>query len=496
MTLKNRKFSSTVRINETNANKNIAYRNIYKNDASIKGFKNIMFDSNTRLQSISVNGAPFNDRVKEYNIFYKELTNKYNNDIITYIKDIIKETVLSNSSRFIIFYPQKFDNSSNINTNNNLVDIIPLKIIFDINTIKKRILKLYYDKYNKNTQPNFLFLGGIESKSKKNTKQNYEYFDNILELETNFIGQVKIANENLINDIKMTNGYDKTKVELDSLSIKYDNLTAYIEKVHKVLTYIQTICNNRVIEGKYINDSLKLIRNTIRNMMIEKNADKIYYSPDYVDSCLDKYCPTGVNCFNIDSNNKTNIIPSPIFKYIYELLQKDKNVDSYSIQHFYKEIIISVFCVFNISMDANDPPPVRYIDINILKTTFEKLTIQDDTKKELSKMLSLVKMNIESETDSKNDLGNAIVIINDIIDVLTRDITNKIYYITKYMKNLIEEIDNYNAATVIGTLDFIDQIAKLNTIDNSCYNFDYENNQQGFKSIQTAFKPKQQRNNE
>ena len=144
-------------------------------------------------------------------------------------------------------------------------------------------------------------------------------------------------------------------------------------------------------------------------------------------------------------------------------------------------------------MDANNPPPVRYIDINILKTTFEKMTTQDDTKNELSKILNLVKINIESETDSKNDLGNAIVIINEIIAVLTNDITNKIYYLTQYMKKLIEEIDNYNAATVIGTLDFIDQIAKLNTVDNSCYNFDYENNKQGFESIQTAIKPKQQR---
>ena len=478
--------SYTTRINNPN-NKNVDYRNIYNNDMSINGFKNIMFDKSTSLQKISVNGAPFKDRVKEYNVFYTELTNNYNNDIITYIKDKIKKIMLSKSSRFILFYPQKFDNSITI-TNNNRADIMPLKIIFDINTIKKKILKLYYDKYNKNT-PNFLFLGD----QSKNSKQNYEYFNNILELETNFIGQVKIANDALILDIKMTTGYDKYKGELDSLSIKYDNLTAYIEKVHKVLTYIQTICNNRVIEGKYINNSLKLIRNTIRNVMIEKNADKIYYSPDYIDSCLNKYCPTGMNCFKIDSNDNTNSIPSPIFKYIYELLQKDKNGEEYNIQQFYKEIIISIFCVFNISMDANNPPPVRYIDINILKTTFEKMTTQDDTKNELSKILNLVKMNIESETDSKNDLGNAIVIINEIIAVLTNDITNKIYYLTQYMKKLIEEIDNYNAATVIGTLDFIDQIAKLNTVDNSCYNFDYENNKQGFESIQTAIKPKQQR---
>ena len=482
----------TKRINDTNINKNVAYRNIYIDDMSINGFKNKMFNDSTRLQSISVNGAPFNERVKEYNIFYKELTNKYNNDIITYIKDIIKESVLSKTP-IILFYPQTFNSNSNVNiTNKNHTDIIPMKIIFDINTIKKKILKLYYYKYNnKNTQPNFLFLG---EQSTTKSKPNYEYFDNILEFETNFIGQVKKANEKLINDIKITNEYNKTQDELDSLSIKYDNLTAYIEKLHKVLTYIQTICNNRAIEGKYINESLRLIRNTIRNVMIEKNSDKIYYSPDYVDSCLDKYCPTGMNCFKIDSNDKMNTISSPIFKYIYELLQKDKNVDGgYSIQQFYKEIIISIFCVFNISMDANDPPPVRYIDINILKTTFEKLTTQDDTKKELSKILSLVKTNIESETDSKNDLGNATVIINDIIDVLTRDITNKIYDITKYMKNLIEEIDNYNASSVIGTLDFIDQIAKLNTVDNSCYNFDYEKNKQGFETIQTSIKPKQQR---
>jgi hypothetical protein len=55
------------------------------------------------------------------------------------------------------------------------------------------------------------------------------------------------------------------------------------------------------------------------------------------------------------------------------------------------------------------------------------------------------------------------------------------------MEIIIELIDNYNAATTIGTLEFIDQNAKLNSVENSCYDFDIDSgeNKNGFENIET-----------
>jgi hypothetical protein len=38
----------------------------------------------------------------------------------------------------------------------------------------------------------------------------------------------------------------------------------------------------------------------------------------------------------------------------------------------------------------------------------------------------------------------------------------------KKVSEVFEKIENINAATAIGTIEFLDKIAKLNTIKNSC----------------------------
>jgi len=48
---------------------------------------------------------------------------------------------------------------------------------------------------------------------------------------------------------------------------------------------------------------------------------------------------------------------------------------------------------------------------------------------------------------------------------------------------LIEEIDNFNAATAIGTLDFTDSVAKYNTVHNTCADNQDEKRESINKSI-------------
>ena len=105
-------------------------------------------------------------------------------------------------------------------------------------------------------------------------------------------------------------------------------------------------------------------------------------------------------------------------------------------------------------------------------------------------MLNLVKQNIEIEPNSKSDLESIFPDITTIVPLLKTNAINNIAEITTIMEDIIEKIDNYNAATTIGTLDFIDQIAKLNSVENSCYDFDIDSgeNKYGFASVETRSK--------
>ena len=132
-----------------------------------------------------------------------------------------------------------------------------------------------------------------------------------------------------------------------------------------------TICKHRRTEGYFINDSLKDIRSAIRDMLYEKNKDALSIVPNYVDICFDKYCPNHENCFAFDKKitkvDKTSFTGSVIFDEIFNKLKPNSTGDINALNDLYKNLLVGVFCVVNVSKKASNPPPVPYIDINELK---------------------------------------------------------------------------------------------------------------------------------
>lgn len=250
-------------------------------------------------------------------------------------------------------------------------------------------------------------------------------------------------------------------MELVTYSIKLAK--DIITDVKNQIEYAQKICNNRSYEGNYIRESLLNIRDTIREMLIEKNNGIINSSPNFIDICLEAYCPTHTNCFAISNDNKQSNewIPSQIFSDIYKKIKKSK-VYGYKKSDFYKEIIVTVFCFFNISISTIEPPPVPYIDINKLKKDWNS---GEDIKNSLTNVLKFIK----SDVYFKNSLPPEI--ISHINDVLTTQQIQK-SRISKEYENIINDfitaVDNNNSASPIGTLEFIDKIAKFNSINNIC----------------------------
>lgn len=215
------------------------------------------------------------------------------------------------------------------------------------------------------------------------------------------------------------------------------------------LNYIKAECGKRVVEGQFINRTLAELRELITNILKEKNKNKISISPQFLNECFDFYC-TKNNCFEISKE------PGNINGNVFKILKRE-NIDL-------NQLIMCVFCVLNISPNANNPPPVQYIDINRIKKDFfnEMNSYKNDNFK---KFVQTMRTHLTSN-------GNISNFNNESIDFLEKGIIN--YSEPDYnryknnTRDYINYIDNYNAITSIGTLDFVDKIAKFNLTDVIC----------------------------
>ena len=265
----------------------------------------------------------------------------------------------------------------------------------------------------------------------------------------------------------------------------YKNLWDIIQETNCRVSYGKMICESRAIEGDFINDSLREIRNTIKEMLIEKNKNVLYNSPEYIDACLETYCPNYENCFELNATQSDpDKIPSTIFNEIMVYLKEFGGKDYPSKREFYQEIVVSVFCVFNISRQANNPPPTPYIDINRMKQLFYYETIVSPQKRlEFITLYNSVITDIKNkykdkvsgllEIKIKNNKGEDVILyekMEELIQALT--IETDVYELSQEQVDLITQfivmMDNSNAVSAIGTLEFLDQMAKFNTVNTVC----------------------------
>lgn len=248
------------------------------------------------------------------------------------------------------------------------------------------------------------------------------------------------------------------------------------------------ICENRREEGYFINDSLEKVREVIKKILYEKNKDSINITPNFINICLKNYCPQNSNCFNFDifnTENTSSITGSVIFDEIYREL--NKQTPEYTIEKMYKDIIISIFCVFNISKGANNPPPTPYLDINKLKLLFYYEDIVNEPKKttefitEAKKIISMIDDEFNDKVSGlktiKSKINDKLTICGSFADAITafnakdgnqqfKDTYNILY--KSNITEFIEMIDKNNSVSAIGTLEFLDQIAKFNTVKTLC----------------------------
>jgi hypothetical protein len=243
----------------------------------------------------------------------------------------------------------------------------------------------------------------------------------------------------------------------------------------------KTICEHRREEGYYINQSLNEVRDVIKQILYVKNKDSVTITPQIIDACLDSYCPSlSEKCFNLDPKPTDKLVKSDIFDAIYKEL-RTLNPSYTSVQSFCNDIIIAVFCVFNISQRANNPPPVPYLDINDLKLLLKKSSNNswsDSThNKQFIDIADRIIVQLESAPPQGfNDKLKALTvtteftIFKEFVDLVKDTKTSDKNYLTykSHIDKCIDMIDKSNAVSAIGTLEFVDQLAKFNTVSTVC----------------------------
>jgi hypothetical protein len=251
-----------------------------------------------------------------------------------------------------------------------------------------------------------------------------------------------------------------TKLKLFENAINLEN-SKFIN-----LETAENICVKRVKEGLFINDSLESLRMVISQTIKNKlNSNRVV--PPFIDQCVSFQCnPYFEDCFGntfeTDDSRKSVIMD--------EIKNKICAKDECEV---YNNLNIAVFNVLNISKGANNPPPIPYTDISGLMI-------------ELLRLKTLKSKIYDSGFDE--DVINPIldepyvrkVFLNDILnretikmyDKSAQDYITKIinilkeesYTIEQHINNLnvlITYINKINAVTSIGTMEFLDIIAKF-----------------------------------
>ena len=281
----------------------------------------------------------------------------------------------------------------------------------------------------------------------------------------------------ILNKMKKIDKEDYTtlnKYILDAFKIK-DNIT-FIQLFENSLDYekaklmnfnaAENICRDRVKEGLFINDSLDNLRVVI-SQIIKNKVEKSTIIPPFIDACVSLQCnPYFEDCFgsSFELEEGKSVIMNEI---------KNKTKEEYN------NLSIVVFNVLNISKQANNPPPVPYTDISglmtellRLRTLKSKLYSNDFDEDAINPIMDEPYVRkvflddiLNRETIKKYDKTAQDYIIK-LINILREE-----YTLEQNINNLnilINYINRINAVSSIGTMEFLDMIAKFGLNRTTC----------------------------
>jgi hypothetical protein len=377
-----------------------------------------------------------------------------------------------------------------------------LEYYFDTDRITKRF-STYMDNANSFDSPRSHVLCFCKmTKNGNDPNPLYIIFDDLAGNETKY----NCTNEDFLKKIK---GF---KVKKDSKEFFYENEfdvngenfdfykggDSTKDKMQKSKDLynklIRKACDNRSIEGDFINKSLKEFRADLEYMVDVKNRDNKYYVPDIygeqidgvsIKTCLQDFCFGKTGCFQLKDVKDVKEPQSIILKSVYDYLNQKLKIES--VTNFYDKLEVCIFGVFNnnntdkpTSHHLNEPP--NYIDINDVKSIIygkDEFTFNNNPG-----VFEAFKTALESSATYTSRLSVLYArfpekYVNELLtkcnNVFSSNVRgqNAITTLTlaqiETFKAVFDAIDDENAKTAIGTLEFMNKISKFNVVNSICY---------------------------
>ncbi len=291
-----------------------------------------------------------------------------------------------------------------------------------------------------------------------------------------------ISGSNTINKlVQFLNRYTNEEINNLIKTLKYmyiSTMENYIELYCRIKKSTE-ICELRKNEGYMINGTLQETRQIIQDLILTRNKNSIRVVPPFNNDCLPYYCVDNT-CFN--QNRLLNNITSKIFT---ETLKPEIGETNFN------NMIISIFMVLNISPLANNPPPIPYIDIYKLNRLIYK--IKNNEKYNITRANQIITELYESIEHNFHRKNTILITQREFYNF------HLLYQLFKKTPGVIDKnemfnrlgdlitfknlIDNNNAATSIGTLEFLDLVSKYYTTNLMCKPTNTNKNISEYKDI-------------
>jgi hypothetical protein len=271
----------------------------------------------------------------------------------------------------------------------------------------------------------------------------------------------------------------------------------YVEKNYdKIRNNILTeICQQRLKEGLFINDSLKSLRSFISYFVTNiQKKEGLNKNAKFIDECAPLQCnPYYKDCFG-DSTvlneemNINSVIATQIRKQLCCTMNNDQSHCALKNCLNFENLTFCVFNIINLSKNIDNPPPIPHIDLTNLMSEYNRLeTLNEEI---FNTGLTKVEKSISGEIND-NDLDT------NVHKIYLDDIETKIKYLDdenqeeikrminslrdgkntlSHLRNLIDYINTTNSLTTIGTLEFTDMISKFGLNRVTC-NYRYDQNE-------------------
>lgn len=250
----------------------------------------------------------------------------------------------------------------------------------------------------------------------------------------------------------------------------------------ETLMSMRSVCACRTHEGVFINDSLGVIRDVIRDLVQHQQASRgrLMMAPAFSDMCLPLYCnPLAESCWGSNGRSDDTEAADVILGRDRTRTRVMSAVLDVIGSRAAERLRVAVFCIVLMNRSENNDPMAPFIDAEDLRIELARI--------EKSNRNSVVKrMLTDGWKDvlvSYNQLSDPPTVNQDVIDAIKSWITLLAPQLgqglaqrmvsmadasqTRAIK-LLTMLDRVNAVHPVGTLQFIDSLAKYNLTDAMC----------------------------